>query len=253
MQDAEYQKMYEAEDTHWWYASLHDLILRSLPKASRNRLRIFDAGCGTGRLLQLMADRGEIHGCDISDLSVKYCRARGLAVEQDNLNAADLRQCSYDVVTAIDVLYHEWVLDDRRVLKKLYNGLKPGGTLILQVPAYEWVRSDHDKAVLTRRRYTRQQVVAMLNDSGFEIAKATYRVSLLFVPIVIVRIIQRYSGNIDSEVPRSSDVRKHSAGMNALLTAIMRAENILLKSCSLPFGTSIFAVARKPEGPDDRT
>jgi SAM-dependent methyltransferase len=247
MQIAEYHRMYENEDTHWWYVSLHDLILSFLPEEGRDRLRIFDAGCGTGRLLQLLAERADVRGCDISDISLQYCRARGLTqVERANLNGLDLETAGYDAVTSIDVLYHQWVLDDRRILKKLYQGLKPGGRLILQVPAYEWLRSDHDKAVLTGRRYTRGKIVAMLKDCGFEIEKATYRVSLLFLPIALLRTCRQFSGSGGKEKSPNSDVRKHSPGVNSLLAAVMKVENLMLKQLSFPFGSSVFAVARKP-------
>ena len=245
MNESEYITMYEAEDTHWWYVSLHDLILRYIPY-SRRPLKIFDAGCGTGRLLQLLSVFGTVQGCDASETALRCCHERGLtAVVQADLNTMTLEPDCYDVVTSIDVLYHANIGDERAVLKKLHVALKPGGLLVFQVPAYEWLRSDHDRAVHTRKRYLRTEVVAMLRDSGFSIDKATYRVGLLMPLIVTARLSQRLFQRRDGRARPVSDVKRTPMLANALLRAVMSIENLLLKWIALPVGTSVFAVARK--------
>lgn len=247
MNENEYLTMYHAEDSHWWYTSLHDLILRYVPNDA-GALNIFDAGCGTGRLLQLLSAFGTVQGCDASETAIRCCRKRGLSsVMQADLNTMTLEQNQYDVITSIDVLYHADIQDERAVLKKLYAAMKPGGVLIFQVPAYEWLRSDHDRAVHTRRRYLRPEVVALLDDSGFIIDKATYRVGLLLLPIAMVRLSQRVFRNKDAGTKPVSDVKQYSPLVNALLRAALKIENLLLNRISLPFGASVFAVARKPD------
>ena len=249
MNEDEYIIMYEAEETHWWYVSLHDLILRSVPR-NLPSLTIFDAGCGTGRLLQLLSPYGSVQGCDASETALHCCRKRGLTtVAQADLNTMTLAQESYDVITLIDVLYHAGIRDEHAVLKKLHAALKPGGVLLVQVPAYEWLRSDHDRAVHTRRRYSRPEIVAMLRDCGFLVEKATYRVGLLLLPIAMVRLARNLVRLHTTGAEAASDVKKHFTLVNALLSAIMVAENRLLKYVSLPFGASVFAVARKQEVP----
>ena len=246
MKSSEYLTMYEAETTHWWYAALHELVLRSLPDGKEG-MRILDAGCGTGRLLQLLSARGSARGCDASGDALAFCRERGLRdVAQADLDSAELGRERYDVITSIDVLYHCWVRDDAAVLKKLADALRPGGTLILQVPAYEWLRSDHDRAVLTARRYTRSGIAQMLVRCGLQVERATYRVSLLLLPIAAARLLQRIPGRRETPAGAVSDVRRHSRAVNALLLQVMRVENFLLRWFSLPAGASVFAVALKP-------
>ena len=241
MEDAEYRNMYTVEATHWWYVSLHGLILRSLPR--RRPLTFFDAGCGTGRLMELLQPFGTAEGCDVSTHALAFCRERGLsAVRECDLNAVALEPDRYDVITSIDVLYHRGIRDDRQALERLRSGLRPGGTLILQVPAYAWLRSSHDDTVHTARRYTRSAVIALLRSAGFKVEKATYRVTLLFPAIAAVRLLQRVL-----PAGSGSDVRRHSPLINRLLLAVMEAERTLLERISLPFGTSVFAVARRPD------
>jgi SAM-dependent methyltransferase len=245
MNEAEYVTMYEAEDSHWWYASLHALVLQSLPKSSD--LVIFDAGCGTGRLMQLMQVRGRVSGCDNAPEAVALCGKRGVSnVRMCDLNTTQLPESRYDVITSIDVLYHRAVKDEHLVLKSMHRALKPGGMLIFQVPAYEWLRSEHDEAVHTERRYTRSGVVTMLRDAGLVVEKASYRVGLLFLPIAAIRVFGRRSRNGRGRQNPVSDVTRHSRIVNTLLTKVLLAENALLKHVSLPFGSSVFAIARKP-------
>lgn len=252
MNEAEYHTMFEAEDRHWWYVALHELVLQSLP-GNNGTLAIFDAGCGTGRLMELLALRGAAEGCDASATALSLCRKRGLtAVVKADLNTIMPRQERYDVITSIDVLYHRDITDDAAVLRKLYSALKPGGRLIFQVPAYEWLRSGHDDAVHTGRRYTRKQVKHMVQACGFVVEKATYRVTLLFVPLALIRLIGSMVRRRRAEPEAASDVRKHSTAVNGILSMIMKSENRLLKHCSLPFGASVFVVARKPEAPCGR-
>ncbi len=249
MRNAEYGRMFEAEETHWWYVSLHELILRSLPRHDAG-MRMLDAGCGTGRLLQLLSSRGPAVGCDASLQAVTFCRKRGLrSVVLADLNTVVLQKDAFDVIASVDVLYHQWITDDRSVLAKFQEALRPGGTLVLHLPAHEWLRSTHDVAVQTGRRYQRKRLLAMLEGCGFTVEKATYRVSILFLPIVVMRLLKRMVPQASAAAPRPSDVRKHSRVVNRLLTAVMRFENRLLDSLTFPFGCSIFVVARKGPGP----
>jgi len=253
MNESEYVTMYEVEDTHWWYVSLHDLILRYIP-SNKRPLKILDAGCGTGGLLQLLSAFGTVQGCDTSETALRCCHERGLtAVVQADLNTMTLEPDCYDVITSIDVLYHANIGDERAVLKKMYAALKPGGLFVFQVPAYEWLRSDHDRAVHTRKRYLRSEVVAMLSESGFSIDKATYRVGLLLLPIALIRLRQRFFRRDKGRTNPVSDVKQSPAWVNAAFRAVMEIENQLLRWTSLPAGISVFAVARKPDAIQKRT
>ena len=169
------------------------------------------------------------------------------AVFQADLNTLELEPETFDVITSIDVLYHTGVSDDVAVMKRLWSGLKPGGMLILNLVAHEFLRSTHDIAVHTRERYTRKALCKRLHAAGFDVSMASYRVSLLFPFIAVYRLLLRFSrhqGKCPDEV--ASDVSLPHPLINMLLLKVTALENQLLRVSSLPIGSSLFVVARKP-------
>jgi len=256
MERDEYGKMFAAEDVHWWYVSLHELILDTVRKehGRTGLLTMFDAGCGTGRLLKLLSAYGTAQGCDASDEALAFCRKRGLTqVRKADLNTADMGTQEFDVITAIDMLYHRNIRDEAGVLTRIWSALKPGGMAILQVPAFEFLRSSHDKAVHTARRYRRAELIRLMEQSGFLIEQSTYRVGLLFVPIALYRFIGKYVTARGSNDASRSDVWLPNRTINSLFSALMRLENRLLSRFSLPCGSSIYIIARKPGGAERRS
>ena len=241
MQDVEYEKMYGVEERHWWYRTLHELILATLRANIPGNLRLFDAGCGTGRLLQLAKPLGEVVGCDRSPHALARCRSRGVEAFNADLNALTLEPGAYNAITAIDVLYHGWIADEVAVLRRLREALEPGGLLILDDPAYEWLRGHHDRAVMTRHRYTLATRRHLLEQAGFRVERATYRNAILFPTIAAHRLLRRWSGRKGE----TSDVWMPSDPLNALCLAVGRLENRWLNRANLPFGSSVFAVARR--------
>src|SRR5262249_54082794 len=146
-------------------------------------------------------------------------------------------------LTSVDVLCHRFVTEEE-ALAEMRRGLAPGGILVLQVPAFDWLRSQHDDAGWTNRRYPRRGGEEMLRGSGFEVESAHYRVWLLF-PLAVLRRSTR--GRVASAKARS-DVRPAGPLANALFGSVLRAEALLGSlSLHLPFGLSVFCVARKPK------
>lgn len=247
MNNAEYGIMRSLEDTHWWYAGLHELVMACLEReyAIHGTLAILDAGCGTGRLCQLMARYGRVTGCDYAETALEFCRRRGLEnVVLADLNTFDPGADRYDVITSMDVLYHRAVEDDRAVIRSLYRALKPGGALILNLPAHEGLRGLHDRAVHTRHRYRRGEVSALLAAAGFRVEKSTYRLAALFPPILAIRCAGRIAMRGDC-TRVTSDLTPPPPWLNRILLRYLRLENRWIARHSLPIGTSVFAVARK--------
>ncbi|HEY5999061.1 MAG TPA: class I SAM-dependent methyltransferase [bacterium] len=249
MNAREYRAMFEAEDRHWWYVGLHELVVAIVGRLAAGRrepLRILDAGCGTGRLMQLLGRAGAVEGFDVSPEAVDFCRRRGLErVRVADLNAPALPECAYDVITVIDVLYHRGVRDEAAALGSLRAALAPGGVLIRNDPAFEALRSDHDRAVHTRERYRPPRVRQLLLAAGLEPEIVTYRVAAAAPAIALHRLARRW-GRAVAETDVRSDVKLPGAGLNRALLALLRAENRLIARTGLPFGTSVFAVARRP-------
>lgn len=248
MEAVEYQRMRDCEDRHWWYVALHELVLRFVAEEQRTRgaLQIFDAGCGTGGLLARLARFGAASGCDYSEHALEHCRARGLSeVSRQDLNELVLPSDSFDVITCMDVLEHAWVRSDAALLSRLGAALRPGGLLLLNCTAFEFLRSTHDEAVLSQRRYTPARLRQLARDAGFGVEFLTCRMFVLFAPLALYRILRRVFRARSGVVP-ASDVWLPPVPLNAALLLLARCENLLLRCVPLPVGTSVFLVARKP-------
>ncbi|HOV75407.1 MAG TPA: class I SAM-dependent methyltransferase [Candidatus Hydrogenedentes bacterium] len=245
MNREEYAIMFATEDRHWWYAGLRAMLDGAWRRhlCIRNPL-VLDAGCGTGATLQWIAGRTSRQpvGFDISPDAMRFCRQRGLAgLVQASVLAMPFSEAEFDAVVSLDVLYHRNVPDRMRALAAIFSALKPGGFLILNLPAYGWLRSSHDEAVHTAHRFTRGECVEMLRAAGFEVLQATYWNTLLFPAIVATRLWRKM------RPPADSDLAPPGAMANRLFGAVLGIERKMAGLFPLPFGLSVFTVARKPE------
>jgi SAM-dependent methyltransferase len=251
MEELEYERMAAAEERHWWYVGLHDFLLRLVRCASTQRgnsLAILDAGCGTGRLAQLLASFGEVTACDLHPLALEATARRGIQrVLQSDLASSELGTENYDLITCIDVLYHRRIRDEAAALCNLHRALRSGGRLLLQVPAFEALRGSHDVAVHTRRRYRRSDVANLLREAGFTVEWTTCRLFPLFLPMLAWRVLSR--GRLDGSAGKcvASDVAELPPSfLNRLLLACVQIENRLITAgLRFPLGTSLFASAKK--------
>ncbi len=239
----EYTNMFVLEDRFWWYRGIHDLILGYLRKRTNGRVHILDAGCGTGKLMTLLAPLGEVEGIDASELALRYCRERGLTT----VRIVDLNEwspaSSYDVITCVDVLCHESVRDMGSVLAQFQRGLRPGGILILNLPAFESLRRGHDTVVQTVRRLRKEDFLPLLREKGFEIELSTYRLPALYEAI---RLRKALSAPQRASSPES-DLKGISSLLDSTLWVMHWLENrLILAGLRFPMGSSLFVVARKP-------
>ena len=239
----EYTNMFVLEDRFWWYRGIHDLILGYLRKRATPRLHILDAGCGTGKLMTLLAPLGDVEGIDASGEAVEYCRQRGLsAVELVDLNLWS-PAASCDVITCIDVLCHESVRDIRSVIDEFHRGLRPGGILILNLPAFESLRREHDRVVQTVRRLRQEELLPLLREKGFEIELSTYRLPALYY---MIRLRKALAPPKEGASPES-DLKMISPLLDALLWWMNWLENrAILAGVRFAVGSSLFVVARRP-------
>ncbi len=241
MKLSEFYTICDLEEHHWWYQTTHQRVLRELELLPSIR-RVLDAGCGTGGLLRFLPDRYQVAGFDASTEAVYLASKRKILAKRiaaGGIENIPFQDNSFDAVTCIDVLYHQLVQDELLALKELNRVLNHGGYLIVQVPAFECLRGGHDEAVHTRKRYTANEMSALLIQTGFSPLKVTYRYSWLFVPAFFIRRLSRGSARSDLH-PVSPRWNKIILGFNSLFENIMAS--------SFPFGTSVLAVARKTKG-----
>ena len=236
--------MFSVEDRHWWYVGVRREVERSLeavPAGRSDRVKILDAGCGTGGLLANLRTPAWKVGLEISFEGVRLARSRGLTtIVQGSVSALPFADSSFDAVVSIDVLCHSRV-QERQALDEAARVLKPRGLLLAQVPAFDFLRGEHDAAVWTKRRYRRAEVSRLVSDAGFHLRRSGYRNALLFPAAAVARLFRKR--DVSRERARS-DVRPVPRIVNALLSGVLAIERRFRGS--FPFGLSVFCVAEKP-------
>jgi len=245
MQPIEYTKLAEFEDTYWWHIGRGRIVSKQLSRAleGQNGVNILNVGSGTGGTVPLLERFGSVLNVDVAEAAVRACRARGirsvLKVEGTHLPFQDE---SFDVVAALDVLEH--ISDDHEALAEWQRLLKPGGKLLITVPAYQWLWSEHDESLHHFRRYTAASLHRLLNRAGFNIVKRTYAICFSFPLIVgyrLLRSILPWKRHCPSYVILPRLVNRFLAGLLAI-------EAHLLRFLNIPFGTSVLMLAEKAPG-----
>jgi len=242
MEPGEYQLMDEAEDGMWWYRALHAGVLDVL---DRNRAAgpLLDAGCGTGgflaRLREARPDDGAI-GLEYKPEAAARARTKaGVPVAVGSVNAVPFADASFGCVVSLDVLCHAAAEPDR-ALAEFRRVLRPGGEVVLNLPAFQWLFSAHDVRVHTSRRYTAEGVRAMLEAAGFSGVRARYWNSLLFPLMVVQRKV------LARGTDHRSDVVVPHAWLNRSFHAATALERRLAAAgLAYPAGGSVLAIATR--------
>lgn len=248
MNREEYRIMYEAEDSFWWYEGRRRIILDFLGKAvaDRNDIKILDAGCGTGRILQSLKDYGFSVGIDISRDALQFCKIRDLKnILQASVMNLPFRDGTFDLIISLDVLYHSWVKDDCSTMKEFGRILKEDGMVLITLPAYNFLKSPHDKAAHTKHRYTKGELKKKMGEVGFTIKKATYFITILFPLICVVRLWEKI---FISNKKAKSDIKPINPIINRVLTFILWIELKIIQKIDMPFGLSVLCVGKKTGG-----
>src|SRR3954454_19672450 len=187
-----YGRYNELEDRHWWFVGRREILLRLLAHhlgGSGSDREILDVGCGTGTMLGYLSAFGTARGIDADDSAVDYARRRGATADHVPPGPLPFSDASFDLVTALDVLEH--IADDRAALAEMRRVLRPGGTLLLTVPAYEFLWGPQDEISHHERRYVARALRARLRAADVRIDRLTYFNTLLFPPIAAIRLLRR--------------------------------------------------------------
>ncbi len=245
MEIEEYERMFHAEDSHWWYRGMQaitrSVLKKHLPK--QTDLKILDAGCGTGGAMSTyLRDFGSVTGFDLSPVALAFAQKR----DQTRLAQASVTQIpfqaeTFELVTSFDVLYECAVSDDGSALAEIRRVLRPDGFLFLRLPAYNWLRGQHDTTIHTARRYTTGQVKKQLERAGFRCIYLSYANTLLFPLAAAKRLLERFR----APQPGTSDLSLEAGHVGPMLERILTLEAFLLSRGSLPFGLSVVALGQK--------
>jgi ubiquinone/menaquinone biosynthesis C-methylase UbiE len=246
MDSQEYERMYNAEDGHWWYRGMASITHAVLDRryVRGGSLRILDAGCGTGAAAtSFLAEYGRVWGMDINAEALRFCRRRGAGRwARASVLHLPCPDGYFHLVTCFDVLYGRAVSSEIEALREFRRVLAAGGRVLLRLPAYEWMRRSHDEVVHTRRRYTRREVGRFLRQSGFTVEWLSHANMLLLPAAALKKITERMF-----PLPRpKSDLAWNPGAFNGLLCALLSLEAPWVAHTGLPLGLSVIAVGRKP-------
>jgi SAM-dependent methyltransferase len=237
-----YALMASLEENHWWFAArrtISESIIRQLklPLGAR----ILDAGCGTGGNLAMLSRFGQVDAMELDDQARQMANAKGIArVLSGRLpDKVPYQQEQFDLIALLDVLEH--VEDDRNTLRCLGSLLKPGGYLLISVPAFPFLWSAHDDVHYHKRRYFLDALKAKLENTGLEITYASYFNTLLFPLIFSARLL----GKLRIHKRESGDLKMPHPFINQLLFTLFSSERFVLGRWKFPFGVSAMAIARK--------
>jgi SAM-dependent methyltransferase len=255
MQTEDYEYLYRLEERFWWFAGMRTIATAVLDEfcAPNPQRVILDAGCGTGGNLEWLrcyGAAGQIFGIDVSADALQFCRQRG----HDLLARASVTELPFgdslfDLVTSFDVLGqlpNEGA--DAQAVREMYRVLRPGGVAFVRVAAYEWLRSGHDEALATQKRYHLPALSDLLKCNGFSVLRATYANTFLLPVAAFRRLVLKRAGLADG----GSDVKPLAPWLqpvNSILRGVLHAEASWLKTSrfDLPAGVSAICVVRKPD------
>jgi SAM-dependent methyltransferase len=241
MERVVYDRMAELDGRHWWYTArrriLTDLIARKVrpPKDAR----ILEIGCGTGHNLEMLQGFGRADGIEIDPAARSLAEQRlGRRIGTAPLPAlTGVEDGAYDLVAILDVLEH--VEEDRAALESMAAKLKPGGKILITVPAHPWMWSAHDEVNHHKRRYTRKTLKKVIGEAGLQVEMLSWFNSLLFPLAAAARLAGRVTGKEDS------DDKMPPGPVNGLFAAIFGLERYALGRLPMPPGVSLVAIVSR--------
>ena len=243
--DEDYTKQYANwEEQHWWFRARRRLLRSFIKRAGvMPEHSVLEIGPGSGlNLYTLYPNPKNVSALEPDDQCCQFIRSRGdIPVLQGTLEnwPPSWEDKPFDAIALFDVLEH--IENDEDALSSIHQRLKNQGKILLTVPAYQWLWSQHDEINHHYRRYTKKGLVKKLQTQGFRIERATYFNSLLFPLAAPVRYAERWRKN----KPVKNEFERSFGFSNEILYHIFRSEQLPLKHINFPFGLSLFVEATK--------
>lgn len=242
--DKKYEhKCHTIEESYWWFEGRRDIVCRIISALGKDS-RILEIGCSGGALLKVLKDKGyrSLSGIDISEKAIALCKERGIGntyvMDGARLSFAD---GEFDTVVVSDVLEH--MKDDAAAIAEWRRVMRPGGKLIVFVPAFDFLWGEHDEVNHHYRRYSRKQLSRIFADAGFTVDRSSYWNAVLFFPVAMIRIAKRlFSRNGEK---KSDQFYKVNPFINNTLIKMLKFENGIVEKIDMLFGVSLFCVGSK--------
>lgn len=242
MERVVYDRMATQDAKHWWYVSRRDVIAAYLRREAGlpADAQILEIGCGTGHNLAMLSKFGQVDAIEIDDAARAIASERlGRAVGSAPLpDLAGVPENHFDLIAILDVLEH--VEDDAAALVAMARRLKPGGQILITVPAHQWLWSAHDTINHHHRRYSKPALDAVIRKAGLQHNGLYWFNSILF-PLAIA---SRLASNV-SEKNESADAPP-SGIVNSAFQFLFGLERHLIGRVPMPIGLSLMTLVHKP-------
>jgi SAM-dependent methyltransferase len=239
------------QKTYWWHRARRWMTLALLRRHGIRGGRWLDLGCGPGGNLELQTELGSTLtvGLDLSPIALDLARRAEpqaqlvRATANGHLPFADR---SFDLVTIYNVLYHQWIEDDGKVIAEATRILKPGGGLLLTEPAFAALAREMDTIGMAERRYRTAAIVSMCRAAGLQVQYASYFTSFGTPLVLASKLARRLRGQNPASTSLAQDMRPLHRLLDAVLFGFAKGEAWLMRTgIRIPFGITLVCVARK--------
>lgn len=238
----QYAKLYRQ---HWWWRSRESAVVQTIRRLTDlpDHAKVLDVGCGDALslpILSSLAPDAQAWGIEIDANTILPDNPLRDRIYEKPLGDPIYDGMQFDLITSLDVIEH--IEDDHAAIKDMAQMLKPGGCLVLTVPALPVLWTGHDTMNMHFRRYTRRSLTQALAPYG-ELLHCRYLYTSLALPKLVLAALQRIR-------PHDPTPPQVPAGIiNNLMRHYFKAESMLTRRLPIPFGSSLIAVVRKPTSP----
>lgn len=237
--------MAEREQTYWWHLGRLRIIQTYVKRALKGvaKPKILNVGCGTGGTIDMLEAFGTVDNVDISDDAIRFMKQQGYKrIKKVTGIKLPFKANEFDMVGAFDVLEH--IEPQVGALEEWRRIIKPGGAVVITVPAYQWLWSNHDASLHHKRRYTTNRLEEAANKAGLVVEKKSYAIVFSLGLVVGFRTLNKLLGRKTDSETSYVDIPEW---MNSLFIHFLYVEAWFHRYIRFPFGTSVVTILRKPE------
>ncbi len=237
-----YSELYQVENDHWWHQHKRKLVCQLISKYISQTGRVLDVGAGAGKLLQELNQIGwQVEGVDGEQEAVKWAKKRGVSIKSHDLNKKlPFRSNSFDLVISLDVLEH--IKKDKQLLLEIKRVVRPGGFILVTVPAYQWLYSYWDKMLGHFRRYSKKEIKKLGKQVKLKMIFLSFYSSFYLLPAALIRLIKSKNNNQAVSDFQTTPIPFISI---PILNFFGMIERLLVRFFKLPFGMSLICVFQK--------